>query len=156
MKRNEKFSECAQPVLRPRHGNYVGFLIAFATMWAALVFAPEGFAATGAMKNAGAIVHIVHPADIGSNVVLDSRKLELPVVASQLPGCCDQSRDHKEMPGSCQMSCPAAGCGLSAIQARLSPAHFFLSVKFGPIANGAPNSVLHQRLNRPPIVNPLA
>ena len=156
MKRHEKINECEQPAPRPRRCNFVYFLMAVATIWAALVFAPQGFAATGTMKSAGENVQILYPADTGAGTALDSRKLEPPVFSSRLSGCCGQTRDHKEMPGSCQMSCPAPGCDLSAIQAWLSPALAFHSVRFSPIATGAPNSLLHQRLNRPPIIDRLA
>lgn len=156
MERREEINECEQPAPRPRRRDFVYFLMVVATIWAALVFAPQGFAATGTMKSAGENVQILYPADTGAGTALDSRKLEPPVFSSRLSGCCEQTRDHKEMPGSCQMSCPAPGCDLSAIQAWLSPAHAFHSVRFAPIATGAPNSLMHKRLNRPPIIDRLA
>lgn len=158
MKRQEKISDWMQPVPRPQLRNFVFFLMAVATMWAALTFVSAGFAATGAIKNAGAIVHTLYPDPtvIGAGTNLDTVKLELLDLSSQLGLCCELNREHKEKPGSCQMSCPAPTFSLLAIQAWQSPAHDLLSVRFAPFATGAPNSLLHQRLNRPPIIDRLA
>ena len=156
MKRHTKSNEYKQPTPRLRYRGFVYFLMTVATIWATLVFAAEGNAATGNMKNVGEIVHNFNFAGSNLGANLEFRALGQPNFSSQLSKCCGQTKDHKQMPGSCQTSCPASGSTLSADRVWLLPTHAFLTMTFAPLVIGAPNSTLHQRLNRPPIIGRLA
>lgn len=151
MKRHEKINDRMQPVPGPRLRDFVYFLMIVATIWAALVFAPGAFAASGAMTNADTSIQIRHSAVIGGDTGRDYLSLEAQVLPSKHPGCCERGSDSRGISGSCQTSCPAHGCGLSGIQAAQSPTPTLASTRFRPLAAIVPNSLLHQRLNRPPI-----
>ncbi len=106
-----------QPVPGPRLRDFAYFLMTVATIWAALVFAPETIAASGAMTNVGTSVHIRHSAVIGVDTGRDYLNLEEQVLSTKHPGGCGRGSNYKGIPGSCQTSCPAHGCGLSGILA---------------------------------------
>lgn len=151
MKRHTKSNECKQPAPGPRHRGFVYFLMTVATIWATLVFAAEGYATTGTMKNIGEAVHNLNLADSNPGTKLEFQALEQPIISSQLSKCCGHTKDHKQMADSCQTSCPPPGDTLSANRAWLLPTHALLAMRFAPLVVGTPDSLLHQRLNRPPI-----
>jgi hypothetical protein len=130
---------------------FVNFTLSLALVWGVLLLAPQGFAATGAVKNSSVVVCTLDAVDIGADSGGKSSEVKPQAFLSSLSRCCEQSTDHKQMPESCQTPCPASGCTLSAIWVWQLPAHALLTMKFAPRVIGAPNSLLHQRLNRPPI-----
>lgn len=151
MKRHTKSNECWHPIRGPRHRSFVYFLMTVSMILAAFTFAVEGSAATGTMKGAGEIVHNLNLVDSNPGTIRALRALEQSILSSQLSKCCGQTKDHKQMPGSCQTSCPTPGSTLSANLLWWLPAHALLTMKFAPLVVGTPDSLLHQRLNRPPI-----
>lgn len=151
MKKHTQSNKSERPSPRPQYRNFVYFLMAVATIWTTLVFATEGHAAIGTVKNVGEIVHNLHLEDSNPGTILESQVLEQPVPSSQLSKCCGQTEGHKQMHDSCQTSCPAPGGTLPANRVWLLPAHAMLTTKFTPLVVGTAESLLHQRPNRPPI-----
>lgn len=151
MQRNGKIGECIRPSLRPGLRRFVCFVSAVATIWAVLFLAPQGFAAAGALKNAGAVVQILYAEDTGAAAGLDAGKAELLVLSSNLPPCFEHGEGFKDISGSCQTCCSAPGCDQFVILAWQSPALAVSSWRFVLFASSAPNSFMNQRLNRPPI-----
>ena len=156
MTRYTNNNERQQRAPKPWRRSFVFFLAAIITMWAALFTATGGYAATGTMKNVGEIAHNLNLENSvrGSNV--EFWAVAQSDFSSQLSGCCGHTKDHKQMPGSCHMSCPAAWGTLSANRVLLSPARTLLVMQFVPPVDGSADSLLHQRLNRPPIAGLLA
>jgi hypothetical protein len=146
---NSNKSERTSP--GPQYRNFVYFLMAVAALWTTLVFATEGYAAIGTVKQVGEIADNLHLEDSNPGTILEFQALEQPALSSQLSNCCEQTEGHKQMNGSCQSSCPAAGGALPVNRAWLLPAHVLRTTKFVPFLVAAPDSLLHQRLNRPPI-----
>ena len=139
-----------------RSRGFVFSLMAIVTVWTALFIATGGHAATGTMKNAGEIAHSLNLEDSARGSNLEFRALEQSDVSSYLSGCCGHAKDHGQIPGSCHMSCPAAWGALSANRVLLSPVPTLLTMQFVPPVDGSADSLLHQRLNRPPITSLLA
>jgi len=153
MKKHTKSNKSERPSPGPQYRNFVYFLMAVATIWTTLVFATEGYAAIGKVKNVGEIAHNLHLEDSNSGTTPEFQALEQPVLLSQLSGCCEQTEGHKQMNGSCQTSCPASGGTLLANRVWSLPAHALRTTKFALFLVATPNSLLHQRLNRPPITS---
>ena len=151
MIRNSKISEYIRLSPRPGFCRLVFLVSAIAAIWVVVVLAPQGLAATGAPTNASAIVHILFPQDTGTAASVDTQKPVLLVLPLKLPGYSGHGEGCKEISGSCQTSCPAPGCDLSAILAWQSPTLAISSLGFALLARSAPNSFLYRRLNRPPI-----
>ena len=155
MKRNSKVTGSNRQLLLSGFHGFVNFALAIAAVWAVLLLAPLGFTATGAAKNSNVVVCTLYVVDTGADNSCSSSQVRSQGLLSNLSGCCEQSRDHNQMPESCQTSCPASGCTLSAIGVWQLPAHALLTMKFVPRVIGASNSLLHPRLNRPPIIDRL-
>lgn len=136
--------------------SFVNFALAFALVWVVLLLAPQDFAATGAMKNSNIVVCTLDAVDIGAVKGCKSSEVKSQAFLSSLSRCCEESDDHKQTPESCQTPCPTSGSTLCAIWVWDLPAHALLAIEFAPRVIGAPNSLLHQRLNRPPIIDCLA
>lgn len=156
MKRPTKSNESKQPSSRPRFRSFVYFLMTVATIWTTLVFSTGGYAAIGTMKNVGEIVFNHNLAHSNLETIPEFHMLEQPVFSSPTSNCCEQTEGHTQMRDSCQTSCPASGGTLPANRVWLLPAHALLTTKFAPLEIGTPESLLHQRLNRPPIAGRLA
>ena len=117
----------------------------------------KGFAAApGPVMNTKVVVCTSEAIDIGADKGCISREIKSQVFLTSLSRCCEQNKDHKQMAEPCQTSCPASGYTLSAIWDCQLPVHALLAMKFAPRVIGAPNSLLHQRLNRPPIIDRMA
>jgi hypothetical protein len=135
----------------------VNFALAIAAVWAVLLLAPQGFAAaTGAVNNTKVIICTGEATDTGADKRCNSGEVKSQVFLSGPSRCCEQSRNHTQTPESCQTPCPASGCALSANQVWQLPIDDLLALKLVPRVIGARNSLLHQRLNRPPITDRLA
>jgi hypothetical protein len=157
MKRNSKVSGSNRQLSLPGLRGFVNFALAIAAVWAVLLLAPQGFAAaTGAVMNTKVVVCTLEAIDIGADQGCISREIKSQVFLTSLSRCCEQNKDHKQMAEPCQTSCPASGYTLSAIWDCQLPVHALLAMKFAPRVIGAPNSLLHQRLNRPPIIDRMA
>ena len=157
MKRNSKVSGSNRQLFLPGLRGVVNFALAIAAVWAVLLLAPQGFAAAaGAVKDTKVVVCTLESTDIGADKRCNSREVKSQVFLSGLSLCCEQSRNQTHMAESCQTSCPASGCALSAHQVWQLPVHNLLALKLVPRVIGSPNSLLHQRLNRPPIIDRLA
>lgn len=156
MKPNSKISGFNRQL--PQSGFYglVKFALAAALVWVVLLLAPQGFAAIGAVKNSNVAVCMHDAVDIGADNGCNSSEVESQVFLSGLSRCCEHSRNHTQMAESCQSPCPASGCALPSNQVWQLPVHDLLALKLVPRVIGAPNSLLHQRLNRPPITDRLA
>lgn len=135
---------------------FVNFALAIAALWLVLLLAPQGFAAANAVEISNGGVCGLYVVEIGADSGCKLNEVESQVSLSGLSRCCDQSRNHTQMAESCQTPCPASGCALSANQVWQLPVHNLLALKLVPRVIGAPNSLLHQRLNRPPITDRLA
>ena len=156
MKRNNKVTGSNRQLLLSGFHGFVNFALAIAAVCAVLLLAPHGFTATGAAKNSNVVVCTLHVVDIGADNSCNSGQVRSQALLSNLSGCCEQGRDHNQLPESCQTSCPASGCTLSTVLVGQLPAHALLTRKFLPRVIGASNSLLHPRLNRPPIIARLA
>lgn len=135
---------------------FVNFALAIALVLVVLLPAPQGFAATGSVKNSIVVVCTFDAGDVGMDSSCKSNEVKSRIFLSGVSRCCEQSRNHTQMAESCQTACPASGCALSANQAWQLPVHALLAMKLMPRVIGAPNFLLHQRLNRPPITDHLA
>lgn len=156
MKRSNKVSGTNRQLSLSGFRGFVNFALAIAAVWVVLLLAPQGFATTGSVNSSNAVVCTLNAVDVGANSGCISNEVKSQVFMSGLTRCCEQIRDHQQMPESCQTPCPASGYTLSAIWDWQLPAHILPAMKFAPRVIGAPNSLLHQRLNRPPITGPLA
>jgi len=156
MKRNNKVSRLNRQLPLSGFRGFVNFALAIAAVWVVLLLAPQGFAAADAVKNSNTVVCTLDAVDIGADSGCKFNEVESQVFLSGLSRCCEQSRNHTQMAESCQTPCPASGCALSANQVWQLPVHDLLALKLVPRVIGAPNSLLHQRLNRPPITDRLA
>ena len=156
MKGNSKVSGSIRQLPLSGFRGFVNFALAAALMWAVLFLAPQGFAATGAVKNFNVVVCTLDAVDFGADNGCKSSEVTSQVFLSGMSRCCEQTMDHKQVPESCQTPCPASGYALSANQVGQLPVHTFLTMKLVPRVIGTPSSLLHQRLNRPPIVDHLA
>ena len=156
MKKNNKVSGSNRQLPLSGFRGFVNFALAIAAVWVVLVLAPQGFAATDAVKISNGGVCRAYAVDIGADNGCKFNEVKSQVFLSGPSRCCEQSKNHTQMAESCQTPCPASGCALSANQVWQFPAHDLLALKLVPRVIGAPNSLLHQRLNRPPIADRLA
>ena len=157
MKRNSRVSGADRQLSLSGLRGFVNFGLAIAAVWAILLLAPQGFAAaTSTVMNTKAVICTLEATDIGGNSGCKSSAIKSQVFLSGLSGCCERSKDHKQIHESCQTQCQAAGYTLSATSVCQLPAHALIAMKFVPRVIGDPNSLLDQRLNRPPIIDHLA
>ncbi|MBI3673303.1 MAG: hypothetical protein HY245_07775 [Rhizobiales bacterium] len=143
-----KIGDWRRPSRGPRHGWLALVLAAAMAILASLVLAPEGYAASGTPKDAGAIVGILHPTDCVTGAGLHSGKPEMANPA----GCPGHGIDHTELLGWDEAPCPAHDGDQPGVLAWQSPGRSASPSGYVLPVTGAPNSLPHRRLNRPPIV----